>query len=66
MMTPVGLMIGPLNKWLRESVEPAEDCADVILEVLRQNGYAVVCTTCGKHWTEYCGCARSQAEEVPR
>jgi hypothetical protein len=41
-LTAVGLMIPVLNRWLTESVEPAADCADALIDALTAADYRVV------------------------
>lgn len=59
-LTALGLMIPVLNKWLTESVEPAVDCADALIETLLRHGYDITCKTCGQSWTAYCGCRKAR------
>jgi hypothetical protein len=56
-LTPLGLMIGPLNQLISNSAVVPQDAAEDILERLRVGGYLIICASCGRDWTDYCKCS---------
>ena len=56
-LTPLGLMIGPLNKYAGDPRMTPVEGAENIEAKLRRHGYEIRHVACGLDWT-YCRCPK--------